>query len=170
MADIRDLQRNLKRLVDTKVREFNDAAKRAMAARCPDHPSTQAKVRVVRLHDGTRLEFTSCCPKGKEIALAAAEKRPARLGQFAAPRATTFPRSEDLGRSRGVNGEDFALDFYGEDEGAAVVSVPDPTHNGIGMTPMIEVFRAPAADTDEARRVIAAFAEANGWRVPWAQQ
>lgn len=67
-----------------------------------------------------------------------------------------YPKSVYLGSTSGPDGQRYRLDFYGEDEGAAVVSGPTMTGSH-GMTKLGEVHREPAATADEAR------AKLNAW-------
>jgi len=61
-----------------------------------------------------------------------------------------FPRSESLGHVRNEEGDLLHLYFYGEDEGAAVVTGPIPENTG-RMVAVAEVHREPATDAADAR-------------------
>lgn len=75
-----------------------------------------------------------------------------------------FPKSEHLGVAQTSDGKRYTLTFYGEDEGAAVVSGPSP-EPGDGIVEVPEIHREPAADATEARAKLAAWTRTRGWTV-----
>jgi hypothetical protein len=75
-----------------------------------------------------------------------------------------FPKSEHLGTVKGPDGRDYRLEFYGENEGAAVINGPAPPPNTGRMLPVPEVHREDAKDTDDARTKLEAWLRAVGWK------
>lgn len=74
-----------------------------------------------------------------------------------------FPESERVGTATASDGSVYVLDFYGEDEGAAVVT--GPSQVGAGMVEMPEIHREDASSADDARAKLTAWSRAKGWRV-----
>ncbi len=64
-----------------------------------------------------------------------------------------FPRSESLGHVRNNADALFHLHFYGEDEGAAVITGPIPENTG--RLEFAEVYRESALDAADARAKLA---------------
>ena len=73
-----------------------------------------------------------------------------------------FPKSENLGIVAEKDGVAYSAHFYGENEGAAVISIPDPQPTAPGMTLRREVYRGDAGNSDEARAKSLAWLEAKG--------
>jgi len=61
-----------------------------------------------------------------------------------------YPKSEHLGMSTSPDGAEYSLHFYGENEGAAVVTGPIPRNAG-RLVRVAEVHREPATDAADAR-------------------
>ena len=73
-----------------------------------------------------------------------------------------FPDSQALGLVRGSDGMNYTLHFYGENEGAAVITGPSaPTSLRLREVP--EVHREPASDATDARTKLDAWRRTNGW-------
>ena len=73
-----------------------------------------------------------------------------------------FAKSELLGIARAENGWLYDLDFFGEDEGAAVVSGPKPLLDGV-MTQVPEVHRESATNAADARAKLETWVHERGW-------
>lgn len=74
-----------------------------------------------------------------------------------------YPASKHLGAASDPEGRTYNLEFYGENEGAAVVGGPI-IFGGAELHHVPEVHREPAKDADEAREKLAAWTSAKGWR------
>lgn len=74
-----------------------------------------------------------------------------------------FPKSEVLESFRAPNGKEYTCWFYGEDEGAAVITGPTPPPTGSGFREVAEIHREPATDKDDAKQKLRAWRRANGW-------
>jgi hypothetical protein len=70
-----------------------------------------------------------------------------------------FPR-----RAVDSDGNSYALEFYGENEMAAVVAGPTPTA-GQGVKQVPELHREPASSSDDAWAKLDAWVKARGWSI-----
>ena len=73
-----------------------------------------------------------------------------------------FPKSEHLGTATAPDGAEYRCEFYGEDEGAAVVVGPRPP-SGTGMQSLPEVHREPATSASDALIKLRAWRRERGW-------
>ncbi len=73
-----------------------------------------------------------------------------------------FPESEGLGFATGADGKRYHMDFYGEDEGAAVIIGPVESNTGV-LNEYPEVHREDATDADDAFAKLSAWMKTNGW-------
>jgi len=75
-----------------------------------------------------------------------------------------YPQSEHLGRVAGPDGRLYSQHFYGEDEGAAVITGPSPIAGLMGrLYEVPELYREPAESADDAREKLRLWRRANGW-------
>lgn len=74
-----------------------------------------------------------------------------------------YPPSERIGTAHDPEGRSYSMEFYGENEGAAVINGPVPMNTG-RLDPVPEVHREGAAAADEARDRLHAWVDAHGWR------
>jgi hypothetical protein len=72
-----------------------------------------------------------------------------------------FPQTKTLGWVKGLDGEKYTLTFYGENEGAAVITGPLLVGGG-EMRKVPEVHREPAHDPVDARTKLDAWRRAQG--------
>jgi hypothetical protein len=75
-----------------------------------------------------------------------------------------YPKSEDVGIALDPDGKQYILEFYGENEGAAVVK-GSRTLNSDRMTVVSEIYRESAIDAADARQKLHAWARVRGWRL-----
>ena len=75
-----------------------------------------------------------------------------------------FPRSEYLALIKGPDGQNYSCHFYGENEGAAVITGPIPV-GGDRLHRVPEVHREPASDPQDAAKKLNVWRKANGWPV-----
>ena len=73
-----------------------------------------------------------------------------------------YPKSEHLGFTKGPDDKWYGLHFYGENEGAAVITGPSP-EPGEGLRQVPEVHREPAVDAADAGRKLVAWQVTSGW-------
>ncbi len=78
--------------------------------------------------------------------------------------AMKYPASERVGMATAPDGGHYALDFHGEDEGAAVVSGPVPSGQ-IGSRELPEVYRVLAISAEDARAQLSLWCDGKGWRL-----
>lgn len=73
-----------------------------------------------------------------------------------------YAKSEHLGHARDAEARLYSLHFYGENEGAAVITGPVPV-NTSKLEAIPEVHREPAVNVDEACEKLGAWIAARGW-------
>lgn len=74
-----------------------------------------------------------------------------------------YPGSEMLAIVTASDGSEYVLDFYGENEGAAVICGPRPPDVS-QWAQVPEVHREPAKDAGDARAKLRAWCAAKGWK------
>lgn len=74
-----------------------------------------------------------------------------------------YDASKEIGRNVAPDGEEYTLEFYGEDEGAAVVTGPVPK-NQTRLTESPEVHREPATSAADAEMKLRAWVRERGWK------
>jgi hypothetical protein len=73
-----------------------------------------------------------------------------------------YPPSEQIGLRTAPDGSDYNLRFYGENEGAAVIT--GPIRRNVGrMVEVPEIHREHASDAADARRKLESWCNAQGW-------
>lgn len=74
-----------------------------------------------------------------------------------------FPDSMLLGLAKAPDGSLYNLDFYGENEGAAVVTGPKPPPNSMVMAHVPEVYREDADGPADAWVKLMNWIATRGW-------
>ena len=74
-----------------------------------------------------------------------------------------YPPTQNLGLAVGPDGRNYSLHFYGEDEGAAVITGPVPPP-GV-LRAVSEVHREPVGSAAEAAAALLAWRRTEGWPI-----